>query len=67
MPLGTIYKTGGVSPQSAYYKWIKYTDGTSLPFPTSTEREIFLDKDSIFPPIKSCNKGAYWAMTSLQK
>lgn len=63
MAIGDKYKTGQVSPAHADYTWDGYTDGTYSPSPTSEERSITLDKDEKFPPINSCDKGAYWKMT----
>jgi len=62
--IGDTYKTGGISPANAYYKWVKYTDGTKTPPPTNEERRINLEKGERFPPINSCDKGAIWRMTS---
>ena len=64
MAIGDIYKTGQVSPANAYYEWVKYSDGSILPSPTREERTIHLSNGEIFPPIRSCNKGAFWRMTS---
>ena len=64
MPKGEIYKTGEKSPANAYYKWIGYTDGTTSPYPTEEEMKIHLEAGDVFPPIRSCNKGAFWQMTS---
>jgi hypothetical protein len=64
MSIGERYKTGQVSPANANYDWDGYTDGTWLPSPTAEERKISLDNGEVFPPIRSCDKGAYWKMTS---
>ncbi len=64
MAIGDLYKTGQKSPANAYYRWEKYTDGTRYPRPTAEEMRIHLEKGEVFPPINSCDKGAYWKMTS---
>lgn len=64
MSIGDRYKTGQLSPASANYDWDGYTDGTKTPSPTNEEKKISLSKDEVFPPIRSCNKGAYWKMIS---
>lgn len=64
MAIGDLYKTGQRSPANAYYAWDSYTDGTRTPSPTAEERMIKLENSEVFPPINSCDKGAYWKMTS---
>lgn len=54
------YKTGEIAPKTQNYYWVKYTDNTITPAPTSEEKVIPLDKWDTFPPINSCDKGAYW-------
>lgn len=66
MAIGDVYKTGQISPARAWYDWAGYTDGTQYPLPTAEERKIKLETGEVFPPIRSCNKGAYWKMTSYQ-
>ncbi|WP_228728245.1 YjzC family protein [Brevibacillus composti] len=64
MAIGDRYKTGQRSPANAYYAWDGYTDGTYSPRPTAEEMKIKLERDEVFPPINSTDKGAYWKMTS---
>lgn len=64
MAIGDRYKTGQRSPVNAYYAWDGYTDGTYSPSPTTEELKIKLERDEVFPPINSVDKGAYWKMTS---
>ncbi|WP_026906782.1 YjzC family protein [Paucisalibacillus globulus] len=64
MAIGDRYKTGQISPANAYYSWDGYTDGTYSPSPTYEENKIKLENGETFPPINSCDKGAYWKMTS---
>lgn len=64
MAIGDQYRTGEKSPANAYYKWVKYTDGTKTPAPTDEEKRIKLENGEKFPPINSCDKGAIWEMTS---
>jgi len=56
-----LYKTGEEAPHAGNYRFVKYTDGTTTPSPTAEEMIIPLSKGEIFPPIRSSNKGAYWA------
>lgn len=55
-----LYKTGQEAPYTSYYEFVYYTDDTTTPPPTSKERVIELIRGEIFPPIRSCNKGAWW-------
>jgi len=64
MGIGDQYETCQISPANAYYKWVRYTDGTTYPSPTPEEMNIKLEKGEHFPPIRSCNKGAIWEMTA---
>ncbi len=64
MAIGDRYKTGEESPANANYDWDGYTDGTRYPSPTADEKRIPLDRGDVFPPVRSCNKGAYWKMSS---
>lgn len=64
MSIGDRFKTGQKSPANAYFAWDGYTDGTRTPSPTTEEEKIKLDNGETFPPINSCDKGAYWKMTS---
>ena len=54
------YKTGEKAPKTQNYYWVKYTDGTTTPSPTSEEKTIPLDKWDTFPPINSSDKWAIW-------
>lgn len=56
----TRYKTGNETPIKGNFNWDGYTDGTTTPAPTAEEKQISLDVGEVFPPIRSCNKGAYW-------
>lgn len=58
--MDTLYKTGDKAPVTANYQFVRYTDGTTSPSPTSNERVIPLTKGETFPPINSCDKGAWW-------
>lgn len=55
-----MYKTGDTAPQTGRYQFVRYTDGSTYPAPTSEERVIPLSRGETFPPIRSCNKGAWW-------
>jgi hypothetical protein len=58
------FKTGQKAPAKAWYLWDGYTDGTRTPRPTVEEQKIPLETGETFPPINSCNKGAYWVLGS---
>lgn len=58
------YRTGDKAPANAWYDWDGYTDGTYSPSPTAEERRIPLEKGETFPPVRSCNKAAYWVLSS---
>jgi len=64
MSIGDLYKTGQRSPAHAKYAFDHYTDGTTTPRPTAEEREIILENGEVFPPINSCDKGAFWKMVA---
>lgn len=55
-----MHKTGDTAPHSGRYSFVRYTDGTTTPAPTAEERIISLTRGATFPPIRSCNKGAWW-------
>ena len=57
-----LYKTGSEAPYTAWYVFVRYTDGTTTPPPTNQEREIYLTRGEKFPPIHSCDKGAWWRL-----
>ncbi|MDP1579035.1 MAG: YjzC family protein [Candidatus Didemnitutus sp.] len=58
--IGQRYKTGDTCDSTGRYQWDGYTDGTFSPAPTAEENVIPLSKNETFPPVRSCNKGAYW-------
>jgi hypothetical protein len=62
MAIGDLFKTGEISSAHAKYAFDHYTDGTTSPSPTEEEKEIELDSGDTFPPINSCDKGAWWKM-----
>jgi hypothetical protein len=55
-----MYRTGDTAPRTGRYEFVRYTDGTTTPAPTNNERVIPLSAGETFPPIRSCNKGAWW-------
>ena len=62
--MATRYKTGDKAPNKAWYNWDGYTDGSTTPSPTHEELKIPLETGETFPPVRSCNKGAYWTFSS---
>ncbi len=65
MPIGTTVKTGDTVPESGNYAWQKYVDGTVTPSPTADERNEAMVRGRTVPPVRSCNKAAYWKLTRL--
>lgn len=62
MSVGTqtgLYKTGDKAPYTGRYEFVRYTDGSTTPAPTIEEKIIPLSRGEVFPPVKSCNKGAW--------
>jgi hypothetical protein len=55
-------KTGDICTTKGQYGFDGYTDGTSYPSPTPEERTIPMDKSDTFPPVRSCNKAAWWLL-----
>ncbi|HMW34382.1 MAG TPA: YjzC family protein [bacterium] len=58
------FKTGENCKTTGRYRFDGYTDGSTYPFPSAEERSIRLTVGETFPPIRSCNKGAYWLFES---
>lgn len=54
------YKTGQQCPTTGRYQFDGYVDGTTWPSPTANEQIIPMDRGDTFPPVHSCNKGAWW-------
>ncbi len=55
-----MYQTGNKAPANGRYQFVRYVDGSTTPSPTSEERVIQLEQGETFPPIRSCNKAAWW-------
>ena len=55
-------KTGERCKVGGAYEFDGYVDGSSSPPPTQEERVIRLDLGETFPPIRSCNKAAWWLL-----
>lgn len=53
-------KTGEICQTSGWYKFSGHTDGSIGCHPTKDEQDIPMKAGNHFPPIKSCEKGAYW-------
>jgi hypothetical protein len=58
----TRFRTGEESPWHALYRFDGYLDGSATPSPTAEEREIELEFDENFPPIRSASKGCWWKL-----
>lgn len=58
----TRFKTGEESPWNARYNFDGYLDGSSSPSPTAEEKQIDLERDENFPPIKSAKKACWWKL-----
>jgi hypothetical protein len=55
-----LYKTGDTAPYTGRYEFVRYINGTTTPAPTNEEKIIPLSRGETFPPIRSCNKAAWW-------
>ncbi|MGB8212549.1 MAG: hypothetical protein WCE68_03215 [Anaerolineales bacterium] len=60
--LGSQFKTGEIVTASGNYRFVSHLDGTTND--ASAEALIPLREGEIFPPCKSCNKGAIWQLES---
>ncbi|MBI1828721.1 MAG: YjzC family protein [Thaumarchaeota archaeon] len=56
------YRTGELCPRSGHYAFVGHIEGRGRPncHPTSDERDIPMHQGDHFPPVKSCQEGAYW-------
>jgi YjzC-like protein len=61
MSTTNTFKTGEKAPFSGTYQFVRHTDSTTC-IPTEDEKLIPLSEGETFPPCKSCNSGAYWAL-----
>ena len=53
-------KTGEICSLSGHYKFAGHTDPSLKCHPTSNEMFIPMMFGARFPPVKSCEQGAYW-------
>ena len=53
-------KTGEICQTSGWYKFAGHTDGNIGCHPTIDEQDIPMKSGNRFPPIRSCERGAYW-------
>lgn len=53
-------KTGDKCTAAGTYDWDGYVDGSSTPAPTTDEKAIPMQVGGTFPPVRSCNKAAWW-------
>jgi hypothetical protein len=63
--IGDEFRTGQESPVHGVYTFARYTKGGAAPLPTIEEREIELELDENFPPIRSTNRGAVWRLAKI--
>jgi hypothetical protein len=54
------FRSGQCCPESGWYIFDGYADGTLEPFPGTSELEISLEGGDVFPPIRNVEKGCYW-------
>ena len=64
MAIHDIYKTGQLSPNDAYFEWLKYCDQSTEPLPKDNKRKIFVRKREPLPLVLSSNKISYWRLVS---
>jgi hypothetical protein len=55
-----MYKTGDEAPETGNYVFVRFVNGNVNCTPTANERNIPLKKGATFPPIRSCNAGAWY-------
>lgn len=55
-----MFKTGSMCPISAKYSFVKHTDQS--PCMSRHEEIISLERDSIFPPSRTCGNSVYWVL-----
>ena len=60
--IGDRFKNGEICETSGSYVFDGYVDGTTTPAPTANERVIPVSKGGHFPPVKSCEKAAWWKL-----
>lgn len=53
-------KTGEICTKSGHYRFAGHTDGSIGCHETLNERDIPMKAGERFPPVKHCQKGAYW-------
>ena len=53
-------KTGEICSTSGHYKFAGHTSGKIGCHPTSDEKDIPMKSGNRFPPIRSCEQGAFW-------
>lgn len=64
--VGDRFKTGEKCKASGVFSFDGYTGGSTGQQPTQEERVISLQKEEVFPPIRSTKGGAYWKLLRLQ-
>lgn len=63
--LGDTFKTGNKAPTSGVYRYVSHAETGSHTLecaPSGNEMEIPLSKGEVFPPLRSCGKGATWKL-----
>jgi hypothetical protein len=60
--IGTRYQTGQNCIDSGRYRFDGYIDGTNVPAPKPQEMQTVFTKGSVFPAIRSANKGCWWRL-----
>jgi uncharacterized phage protein gp47/JayE len=63
--IGDEFRTGQESLVHGIYTFARYTKGGIAHLPTIEEREIELELDENFPPIRSTNRGAVWRLAKI--
>ena len=60
--VGDRFKTSDTCTTTGSYVFDGYADGSATPSPTSEERVIPMRSGNTFPPVRSCNKAAWWKL-----
>lgn len=60
--VGDRFKTGDTCTTTGSYVFDGYVNGSTTPSPTDEERVIPMKANNTFPPVRSCNKAAWWKL-----
>ena len=61
------FRSGEPCPDSGWYIFDGYLDGSLEPLPALGEMEVSLEAGEVFPPIRSPAKECYWQLSSEER